>query len=252
MTDPSFVPFGSPLMMSSPIDVESSGWDAHTPGSIRSEYTGFSYPPKSSEKKNDKMVDVDVDVTEWLDGYTTPPEPMAVLNDLFSEEASGKASALHHCLFEGCDRSIPGYGFPRRWNRDDHMRRVHDWPQHSRSEEGQRLSQHHPAGQTPNKPARRDGELERNTLAMRTSQAGPHKCERINPSTGKPCNSVFSRPYDLTRHEDVIHNIRKQKVRCHICTEEKAFWLNDALTRHMRVVHPEVDWPGKQRRKERE
>ncbi len=31
------------------------------------------------------------------------------------------------------------------------------------------------------------------------SQAGPHKCTRISPQTGKPCNVVFSRPYDLTR-----------------------------------------------------
>lgn len=89
----------------------------------------------------------------------------------------------------------------------------------------------------------------RDTASLRNSQAGPHKCERINPSTGKPCNSIFSRPYDLTRHEDTIHNARKQKVRCHLCTEEKTFSRNDALTRHMRVVHPEVDWPGKQRRR---
>ena len=86
-------------------------------------------------------------------------------------------------------------------------------------------------------------------LAARNSQAGPHKCERINPTTGKPCNSVFSRPYDLTRHEDTIHNSRKQKVRCQLCTEEKTFSRNDALTRHMRVVHPEVDFPGKTKRK---
>jgi Zinc finger, C2H2 type len=85
-------------------------------------------------------------------------------------------------------------------------------------------------------------------LGLRNSQAGPHKCERINPSTGKSCNSIFSRPYDLTRHEDTIHNARKQKVRCHLCTEEKTFSRNDALTRHMRVVHPDVDWPGKTRR----
>ncbi|KAL4806636.1 hypothetical protein BDV18DRAFT_137913 [Aspergillus unguis] len=92
----------------------------------------------------------------------------------------------------------------------------------------------------------------RGNAASRNSQAGPHKCTRPNPSTGKPCNSVFSRPYDLTRHEDTIHNARKQKVRCHLCTEEKTFSRNDALTRHMRVVHPEVDWPGKQRRRGRE
>ncbi|MCJ1466972.1 hypothetical protein MMC07_005594 [Pseudocyphellaria aurata] len=83
----------------------------------------------------------------------------------------------------------------------------------------------------------------------RNSQAGPHKCERVNPSTNKPCNTVFSRSYDLTRHEDTIHNNRKQKVRCHLCTEEKTFSRNDALTRHMRVVHPDVDFPGKNKRR---
>lgn len=86
-------------------------------------------------------------------------------------------------------------------------------------------------------------------LLARNSQAGPHKCERINPTTGKPCNTIFSRPYDLTRHEDTIHNARKQKVRCALCVEEKTFSRNDALTRHMRVVHPEVDFPGKHRRR---
>jgi 26S proteasome regulatory subunit N4 len=88
-------------------------------------------------------------------------------------------------------------------------------------------------------------------MANRNSQAGPHRCDRINPSTGKPCHSLFSRPYDLTRHEDTIHNSRKQKVRCQFCTEEKTFSRNDALTRHMRVVHPEVDFPGKHKGKGR-
>jgi len=77
------------------------------------------------------------------------------------------------------------------------------------------------------------------SAALRNTQNGPHKCERINPSTGKPCNTIFSRPYDLTRHEDTLHNARKQKVRCHLCAEEKTFSRNDALTRHFRVCHPD-------------
>ncbi|KAL8673130.1 MAG: hypothetical protein Q9168_002427 [Polycauliona sp. 1 TL-2023] len=85
--------------------------------------------------------------------------------------------------------------------------------------------------------------------ANRNQQAGPHKCERINPSTGKPCMTIFSRSYDLTRHEDTIHSNRKAKVRCHLCTEEKTFSRNDALTRHMRVVHPDVDFAGKTKRR---
>ncbi|KAH6679727.1 hypothetical protein B0J14DRAFT_614823 [Halenospora varia] len=87
------------------------------------------------------------------------------------------------------------------------------------------------------------------SAAQRNSQAGPHKCERINPSTGKPCNTIFSRPYDLTRHEDTIHNARKQKVHCPLCTEEKTFSRNDALTRHLRVVHPEHVEMTKSRRR---
>ena len=34
-----------------------------------------------------------------------------------------------------------------------------------------------------------------------------------------------------------------RRKRCHQCAEEKTFSRNDALTRHMRVVHPDVDWP---------
>ncbi|OAA76329.1 Zinc finger, C2H2 [Akanthomyces lecanii RCEF 1005] len=81
------------------------------------------------------------------------------------------------------------------------------------------------------------------------SQAGPHRCDRINPSTGKPCSTIFSRPYDLTRHEDTIHNERKHKVQCDLCTVEKTFSRADALTRHYRVCHPEAELPGKHRRR---
>ncbi|KAH7311775.1 26S proteasome regulatory subunit-like protein [Stachybotrys elegans] len=87
------------------------------------------------------------------------------------------------------------------------------------------------------------------TSSLVNSQAGPHRCDRINPGTGKPCNTIFSRPYDLTRHEDTIHNARKQKVRCDLCTEEKTFSRADALTRHYRVCHPDMALPGKHRRR---
>ncbi|KAM0459307.1 hypothetical protein ACHAPV_005489 [Trichoderma viride] len=30
------------------------------------------------------------------------------------------------CMHEGCERSIPGSGFPRQWNLRDHMKRVHN------------------------------------------------------------------------------------------------------------------------------
>jgi hypothetical protein len=106
-----------------------------------------------------------------------------------------------------------------------------------------------------------------NVRVIEDSQAGPHKvrtasdkvslrtyanliqCERINPSTGKPCNTIFSRPYDLTQHEDTIHNARKQKASCPLCIEEKTFTRNDAFARHLRVVHPDHIDPSKSRRR---
>ncbi|KAF8455277.1 hypothetical protein BDZ91DRAFT_801471 [Kalaharituber pfeilii] len=66
---------------------------------------------------------------------------------------------------------------------------------------------------------------------------GPHRCMRTNPTTGKPCNTLFSRPYDLTRHEDTIHNTTREKVRCEICNDDKRFSRQDALTRHKKVKH---------------
>jgi hypothetical protein len=98
-------------------------------------------------------------------------------------------------------------------------------------------------------PRRPDSAGDGMTSSLLNSQAGPHRCDRINPSTGKPCNTIFSRPYDLTRHEDTIHNARKQKVRCNLCTDEKTFSRADALTRHYRVCHPEVEFPGRHRRR---
>ena len=118
-----------------------------------------------------------------------------------------------------------------------------------RFETPQKLQKHKREGHRNANPATIGSTMTSAALAERNSQAGPHKCERINPTTGKPCNTIFSRPYDLTRHEDTIHNARKQKVRCALCVEEKTFSRNDALTRHMRVVHPEIDFPGKHRRR---
>jgi len=67
---------------------------------------------------------------------------------------------------------------------------------------------------------------------------GSRWCERINPRNGMNCNRLFSRTYDLARHEDTIHNSTRRKLVCGLCTNDKSFSRNDALTRHIRVVHP--------------
>ncbi|KAL8896288.1 MAG: hypothetical protein Q9192_003170 [Flavoplaca navasiana] len=38
----------------------------------------------------------------------------------------GHGDKPHLCTYHDCERSIPGNGFPRRWNLFDHMRRVHN------------------------------------------------------------------------------------------------------------------------------
>lgn len=38
----------------------------------------------------------------------------------------GHGDRPHLCFYSGCDRGIPGNGFPRRYNLFDHMKRVHD------------------------------------------------------------------------------------------------------------------------------
>jgi hypothetical protein len=38
----------------------------------------------------------------------------------------GHGDKPYLCTYEGCDRSLPGSGFPRNWNLRDHMRRVHN------------------------------------------------------------------------------------------------------------------------------
>ena len=91
-----------------------------------------------------------------------------------------------------------------------------------------------------------------NSVSKNNGGPEKHRCERINPTTGRPCNTQFSRSYDLTRHEETIHNINKKKVKCDHCQEEKTFSRSDALTRHMRVVHPDIsEHPGSNRNKRR-
>lgn len=74
----------------------------------------------------------------------------------------------------------------------------------------------------------------------KTKIGGPHRCDWIIPATGQICGTVFSRPYDLVRHQDTIHRAKKLEFKCEICIAagvNKIFSRNDALVRHMRHVH---------------
>lgn len=79
-------------------------------------------------------------------------------------------------------------------------------------------------------------------------QPRSHLCDRIKPSTGRPCLTLFRRRYELTRHQDTVHNIGKMRVRCNLCAEKRTFSRPDALIRHYRVFHPGVEAPNKRQR----
>lgn len=155
------------------------------------------------------------------------------------------ATGTYSCHYHGCTQR-----FDTPANLQKHKREVHKSQQHHRETNGSTAGKGESTSpRSTESPAPSGADLSPSTIAARNSQAGPHKCNLVNPSTGKPCNTIFSRPYDLTRHEDTIHNNRKEKARCPMCREEKTFSRTDALTRHMRVVHPEVENFGKRARK---
>lgn len=153
-------------------------------------------------------------------------------------------TGTYTCTYHGCTER-----FDTHINLQKHKRDFHRSQQHNKESTSTPTGTDSTPPRSTESPAPSGSGMTSAAILARNSQAGPHKCSRINPSTNKPCNTVFSRPYDLTRHEDTIHNNRKQKVRCPMCREEKTFSRNDALTRHMRVVHPEVESFGKRSRR---
>lgn len=92
-----------------------------------------------------------------------------------------------------------------------------------------------------------EGDHHHQTAAEITAVNPNHQCDLINPSTNKPCNKQFSRPYDLIRHHETIHAAKKKIFRCVICEGRynggrgngklKTFSRGDALSRHIKVKH---------------
>ncbi|KAF2847962.1 hypothetical protein T440DRAFT_402252 [Plenodomus tracheiphilus IPT5] len=218
---------------SAPSLQQSTGFNFITPSSVQANLHALPLAATSQYRSTPSNMSSAVEQTPEFPAHLTSMESSAseaeppngsqnsVLSDryLTKPASTGADSGTYSCTYHGCSQ---------------------------RFETPQKLQKHKREG---HRNANLSNAMTSAAILERNSQAGPHKCERINPTTGKPCNTVFSRPYDLTRHEDTIHNGRKQKVRCALCVEDKTFSRNDALTRHMRVVHPEVDFPGKHRRR---
>ncbi|KAA8903961.1 hypothetical protein TRICI_005626 [Trichomonascus ciferrii] len=69
------------------------------------------------------------------------------------------------------------------------------------------------------------------------AHSGPHRCA-MPTAEGGTCGKVFSRPYDLIRHQDTIHSPVRKTFKCDLCGDaSKTFSRMDALSRHIRVKH---------------
>lgn len=179
------------------------------------------FPAHLVSMETSKSEDVDDD-DDAEDDDDDDDDDDAVFDDSIQRPARTTAdSGTYTCTYHGCQERFESPARLQKHKREDHRSTGHGGPP--------------PPSASPSAPT--------------MTQAGPHRCDRINPQTGKPCATIFSRPYDLTRHEDTIHNRQKTKVRCHLCTDEKTFSRSDALTRHMKVVHPTEPWPAKHKKR---
>ncbi|WEW59112.1 hypothetical protein PRK78_004581 [Emydomyces testavorans] len=89
----------------------------------------------------------------------------------------GHGENPHLCRFSSCDRSIPGNGFPRRWNLHDHMRRVHDYTcsEKASSPEGSPIT----CGKIPQTTSKKkDGTIRKRKGVV----AGTQTMKRVRPS----------------------------------------------------------------------
>ncbi|CAK7270894.1 hypothetical protein SEPCBS57363_004336 [Sporothrix epigloea] len=101
---------------------------------------GFYHCPwEGDESCNHKPEKLKCNYDKFVDSHLKPYrcKNIACENARFSSTAcllrhEREAHAMHGhgdkpylCPHAGCDRGLPGFGFPRQWNLKDHMRRVH-------------------------------------------------------------------------------------------------------------------------------
>jgi hypothetical protein len=120
------------------------------------------------------------------------------------------------CHFSSCERSIPGNGFPRRWNLRDHMKRVHDYT----LPEGVSSPEESPVTGRPaerkDKPARkRKGTCPAGTKTTKRSRGGGSKMRR--PHAHHSQLQLLEQKYYSckSRLQDAINNLQLQDPTSH-------------------------------------
>lgn len=133
--------------------------------------------------------------------WPTHTSPAPTQEDSVAPTATERRTLPFTCTYSGCPQR-----FATEENLRDHKKRDHRQPHGSGANEAS------------------------------LSQNGPHRCEDEHPTTGKPCNQTFSRPYDLTRHQRTVHQ-HHERVRCELCNQLVS--RNDAMNRHRAQKHPD-------------
>lgn len=196
----------------------STSFNNFIPTSLTDQFSYIARAHNDSDVHTDYSVDVNQSHSQNHQSQNNPTQLHSPASPL-KPSSSTTDRGTFTCTYQGCPQRFETPTLLQKHKREGH-RQVHGIG-----------------------PSRRDTML----TGATSTQNGPHKCIQINPSTGKPCNTEFSRPYDLTRHEDTIHNPKKRKVSCPICTDKKQFSRGDALSRHYRVCHPEMPPPSRRR-----
>ncbi|KAJ5106049.1 hypothetical protein NUU61_003396 [Penicillium alfredii] len=143
----------------------------------------------------------------------------------------GHGDNPHLCLWEGCERSVPGYGFPRRWNLFDHMRRVHDYAsseRHSSPETSPGAAQpkkKEPTGRkrrgvtgaTPAPTMKRTRSVHSQVGSVKAAHTSPHNGQRLQNAERNyyKCRSRLLEelgsitPQDTSMHEKVNASLQE-------------------------------------------
>ncbi len=109
----------------------------HKPTTLKCQYEYDPSPPSAVDQLTDNVAHH----SKYIDTHLKPF--ICKVGQCDDQKFSSTACLLRHereahgmhghgdkpflCLYDGCDRSVEGSGFPRRYNWLDHMKRVHDY-----------------------------------------------------------------------------------------------------------------------------
>ncbi|ODH51227.1 hypothetical protein GX48_02655 [Paracoccidioides brasiliensis] len=132
----------------------------------------------------------------------------------------GHGENPHLCRFATCERSVPGNGFPRRWNLHDHMKRVHDYTSSERAnstEEAPVVGQ--PSKKKDSAARKRKGAKATTMKKVRSTPSQPTasaKAAQTQAQQGQQLQNAERNYYNcLLRLREDLNNINPQNPSLH-------------------------------------